>query len=195
MNTKELGLNIQKARKERGLTQIELAKKIDKSKRTLQHYEAGTVNIPLDVLSKIEDALDVPFVKPRIRKNDNYKTFIDFLETININVTETTDGFFVSCDDISEDKTYKFTILAPEYLCDVLRLVRMSDYVRLRDQYGRVYNADTFLITPQWQTQGNLASVEVEYQTDTVVKKLGYGYTPQDTGDYNSDFNNDFNNQ
>ncbi len=115
MNTKELGLNIQKARKERGLTQIELAKKIDKSKRTLQHYEAGTVNIPLDVLSKIEDALDVPFVKPRIRKNDNYKTFIDFLETININVTETTDGFFVSCDDISEDKTYKFTITTQEF--------------------------------------------------------------------------------
>lgn len=107
---------------------------------------------------------------------------------------ETRDGYFFPNKQLSE-KTYKFTILAPEYLCDVLRLVRMSDYVRLRDQYGRVYNADTFLITPQWQTQGNLASVEVEYQTDTVVKKLGYGYTPQDTGDYNSDFNNDFNNQ
>ena len=78
MNTKELGLNIQKARKERGLTQIELAKKIDKSKRTLQHYEAGTVNIPLDVLSKIEDALDVPFVKPRIRKMITIKLLLIF---------------------------------------------------------------------------------------------------------------------
>lgn len=107
---------------------------------------------------------------------------------------ETRDGYFFPNKQLSE-KTYKFTILAPEYLCDVMRLIRMSDYVRVRDKFGRWYDADTFLISPKWETQGNLASVEVEFQTNTVVKKLGYGYTPQDTGDYNSDFNNDYNNE
>ena len=29
--------------------------------------------------------------------------------------------------------------------------------------------ADKFLMTPKWQEQGNLASVEVEFETDTVV--------------------------
>ena len=92
------------------------------------------------------------------------------------------------------EKTYRCTFLAPEYLCDVMRLIRLSDYVIVTDKYGRVYNCDTFLATPTWQTQGNLASVEVEFQTDTVVKKICRGTIYENRGDYNSDFNNDFNN-
>lgn len=104
---------------------------------------------------------------------------------------EERDGYFFPQKQISE-KTYKFIFLASEYLCDVIRLVRMSDYVRITDKYGRVYMCDTFLITPKWQTQGNLASVETEFQTATVVKKIGRGYTSSNSGDFNNDFNNDF---
>ena len=75
-----------------------------------------------------------------------------------------------------------------------MRLIRLADYVIVTDKYGRVYNCDTFLSTPTWQTQGNLASVEVEFQTDTVVKKICRGTIYENRGDYNSDFNNDFNN-
>lgn len=106
---------------------------------------------------------------------------------------ETRDGYFFPEKLISE-KTYKFTFLAPEYLCDVMRFIRMSDYVQIRDKYGRVYHCDTFLISPKWQTQGDLASVEAEFETATIVKKIGRGYTISDIGDYNNDFNNDFNN-
>lgn len=104
---------------------------------------------------------------------------------------ETRDGYFFPEKQVSE-KTYHFMILAPEYLCDVMRFIRMSDYKVVRDQFGRVYECDTFLITPKWQNQGYLASVDVEFQTDTVVKKIGRGYIPTTGGDFNSDYNNDY---
>lgn len=103
------------------------------------------------------------------------------------------DGYFFPEKQISLKK-YKCTILAPEYLCDVMRFIRMADYIRVRDKYSNVYNCDTFLITPKWQTQGDLASVEIEFKTDTVVKKIGRGYLASDNGDFNDDYNNDFNN-
>lgn len=101
------------------------------------------------------------------------------------------DGYFFPEKQISTKK-YKCTILAPEYLCDVMRFIRMADYIRVRDKYGNVYNCDTFLITPKWQTQGDIASVEIEFKTDTVVKKIGRGYLASVNGDFNNDYNNDF---
>lgn len=105
---------------------------------------------------------------------------------------ETRDGYFFPEKQISE-KTYRCMALAPEYLCDVMRFIRMSDKVFVTDKYGRQYDCDTFLITPKWQKQGDLASVEIEFETATVAKKIGRGYiTPGRKGDFNNDFNNDF---
>lgn len=104
---------------------------------------------------------------------------------------EERDGFFFPEKQLSE-KTYKCSILAPEYLCDVMRFIRMADHVCITDKYGREYFPDTFLITPKWQEQGNLASVEIEFQTATVAKKIGNGMLPHNNGDFNNDFNNDF---
>lgn len=105
---------------------------------------------------------------------------------------ETRDGYFFPEKQISE-KTYRCMALAPEYLCDVMRFIRISDKVFVTDKYGRQYDCDTFLITPKWQTQGDLASVEIEFETETVAKKIGRGYiTPGRKGNFNNDFNNDF---
>lgn len=106
---------------------------------------------------------------------------------------EERDGYFFPEKQISV-KTFKCTILAPEFLCDVMRFIRMADYIHITDKYGREYDCDTFLITPKWQTQGDLASVEIEFKTNTVVKKIGRGYIISNKGDFNDDFNNDFNN-
>ena len=103
---------------------------------------------------------------------------------------EERDGYFFPEKQISE-KTFRFIFLAPEYLCDVMRLIRMSDFVTVYSQ-GRKYDCDTFLITPKWQTQGNLASVECEFECATVVKKIGRGVIPPAKGDFNDDFNNDY---
>lgn len=107
---------------------------------------------------------------------------------------ESRDGYFFAEKQISE-KTYRCTIIAPEYLCDVMRFIRMSDYVKVRDKYGREYQCEQFTIDPKWQTQGDLASVEIEFQTDTVAKKLGRGYLLEHHGDFNIDFNDDYNNE
>lgn len=106
---------------------------------------------------------------------------------------EERDGYFFPEKQISV-KTFKCTILAPEFLCDVMRFIRMADYIHITDKYGREYDCDTFLITPKWQTQGDLASVEIEFKTNTVVKKIGRGYIINNNGDFNGDFNNDFKN-
>ena len=89
---------------------------------------------------------------------------------------ENRDGIFFPEKMISE-KTYKFNFLANEPLCDVMRLARMSDHIRITDRYGNVYNCDTFLMTPKWEVQGNVASVDAEFQTNMVAKRIGRSLT------------------
>ena len=70
----------------------------------------------------------------------------------------------------------------------------MSDHVVITSR-GERYEADSFLITPKWQEQGDLAGVEAEFETDTVIKKIGRGVVVTNLGDFNNDFNNDFKNE
>ena len=73
-------------------------------------------------------------------------------------------------------KTFKFTFIANEPLCDVMRFIRMADIVTITDKYGRTYECDQFLMTPKWETQGNIASVSCEFQVNTVAKRIGRAY-------------------
>ena len=106
---------------------------------------------------------------------------------------ETRDGYFFPIKQISE-KHYRFSFLASEYLLDVMRFIRMSDYAQITKN-GQTYSLDTFLITPDWEDNGDVAAVEAEFDTATVAKKIGLGYVKAQRGDYNDDFNNDYNNQ
>lgn len=88
-------------------------------------------------------------------------------------------------------KIYKFTFLAPEYLCDALRIVRLCENKKITSK-KQEYDLTTFTMEPEWQEQGDLAAVECEFETDTVIANIG-GYTPKLLGgDFNSDFNNDY---
>lgn len=88
-------------------------------------------------------------------------------------------------------KTYKFTFLAPEYLCDALRIIRLCSGKRIT-QGTEAYIPTAFSIEPKWQEQGDLASVEAEFDTNTVVANLG-GFTPvAPQTDFNNDFNQDY---
>lgn len=146
-----------------------------------------------DVENMVFDAGQIVYQNPNFRNVLYLCTELGKPDYVFEEEGEERDGYFFPEKQISE-KTYKCTILAPEYLCDVMRFIRMADFVIVTDKYGRKYNCDTFLITPKWQTQGNLASVEIEFQTDTVVKKIGRGYIISNKGDINNDFNNDFDN-
>lgn len=99
---------------------------------------------------------------------------------------ETRDGYFYPIKQISE-KRYRFNFLASEYLLDVMRFIRMSDFVRIT-KGGQTYDLDTFLLTPEWGGNGDIANVEVEFDTATVAKKIGRGYIRALRGDLNSNF-------
>lgn len=106
---------------------------------------------------------------------------------------ETRDGYFFPTKQISE-KRYRFNFLAPEYLLDVMRFVRMADFAEI-EYHGQRYSLDTFLITPEWEDNGDVAVVEAVFDTATAAKKTGLGYVKAQRGDFNDDFNNDYNNQ
>lgn len=103
---------------------------------------------------------------------------------------ETRDGYFFPIKQISE-KRYRFAFLASEYLLDVMRFIRMADYAQITKN-GQTYKLDTFLITPAWEDNGDVASVEAEFDTATVAKKIAHGVVVAG-GDFNKDFNKDFN--
>ena len=65
MEYRKLGLKIAYYRKLRGLTQEQLAEKIDKSAAFIGHVEAPNVDkaISLDTLFDISEALDIPASK------------------------------------------------------------------------------------------------------------------------------------
>jgi hypothetical protein len=103
---------------------------------------------------------------------------------------EKRDGFQFIEKQISE-KTFRFNFLAPEYLLDAMRIIRMMDYIEITNK-GDVYTVDQFLITPKWEKGGLLASVEAEFQCNTVIKKIGKS-SGIGVYDFNEDFNEDFN--
>src|SRR3546814_7924487 len=58
---KALGERIAKARKERGLTQQQLADKLGVSQQTLAHYEVGRVGVGTPMLPRLAQILDLSF--------------------------------------------------------------------------------------------------------------------------------------
>lgn len=88
-------------------------------------------------------------------------------------------------------KTYTFNTVVPEYICDALRLVRLCDNKIIRCEDDE-YEAITFEMEAEWQTQGDLASVTCKFETDNVIANIG-GFVPDKLGgDYNNDYNEDF---
>lgn len=85
------------------------------------------------------------------------------------------DGFPFVEKQISK-KTFRFECKAPEYLVDALRVVWLSDYVRMTAN-GQQYEVMHFLSDPNWQEDGHYAMVECEVEADTVIKKIGVGLT------------------
>ncbi len=57
-----IGQRIRQFRKEKGLTQTELAENLGKSLRVVQKYEKGQIDLSLSVISDIAKALDVSSV-------------------------------------------------------------------------------------------------------------------------------------
>jgi len=143
-----------------------------------------------------EESLDLGANKGRVNYTENFRYRV-YLKTqlgrpaypIEEQV-EKRDGHTFVEKQVSE-KTFKFTFLAPEFLLDAMRLIRLSDHVEVTSK-GDTYEPETFLITPTWKDGGFIASVSAEFQTDTVIKKTGRGQALAEGVVFNDDFNNDF---
>jgi transcriptional regulator with XRE-family HTH domain len=55
---KELGTRIARARKDQGMTQVQLAERLGIAQQTLAHYEVGRVRMAASLLPTIADILD-----------------------------------------------------------------------------------------------------------------------------------------
>lgn len=87
-------------------------------------------------------------------------------------------------------KVYKFTFVAPEYLCDALRIVRLCENKQITSKL-QTYDLTSFSMSTEWEEQGDLAAVNCEFETDTVIANIG-SYVPAPKGDFNADFNADY---
>ena len=95
------------------------------------------------------------------------------------------DGIFFAEKQLSE-KVYNFSFIGPEYICDATRFVRLSDNVIIT-QNASIYKCSNIIIEVDWQEQGDLAGINVEFKLGVVAKKIAPGFD-----DYNEDFNSDY---
>lgn len=71
-------------------------------------------------------------------------------------------------------KSHRFALILPEEVIDALSLIPLHDTVVI-SRGDVVYEVDEITIDVQWQEQGDLAVVEFEFRTDSVVVVNGRG--------------------
>lgn len=93
-------------------------------------------------------------------------------------------------------KSYRFVFVAPEYLCDAMRLAKVCNHKQITrydfPNYGKSFEPMNIDFTVEWEEQGNLAGVTLGFDVDNILSNTS-GYAPLN-GDFNNDYNNDFNN-
>lgn len=138
---------------------------------------------------------DLTIPKSRICYENNFFNYVYFDTEIGKpeypfeEEQETLNGLKFPIQQISK-KTYKFSVIIPEYLADVLRLVRMHDniVVQLKNKQFICFN---FLITIENTEQGNLFLVTAEFEEDSLVKRNAKAFSLLDA-DFNGDYNLDY---
>lgn len=79
-----IGEKIKKYRKEKKITQKQLAEMINKNIRTIQKYEANEIDIPLENILKISHALQVPYNELCTEQSDTIVNSLLSEETIHM---------------------------------------------------------------------------------------------------------------
>ena len=107
------------------------------------------------------------------------RTRIGKPEYISEKVVENRDGFNFREQTIRYKRS-RFEILAPEEVIDIISLIGLHDTVTIY-KGDKVLEVDEFeMLSPDWMERGDVAAVECEFKTDTVVVVNGKGIA---TGD------------
>lgn len=84
-------------------------------------------------------------------------------------------GGYSYMESQTSKKVFRFTFVAPEYLCDLLRVMRLCDERYITNGFNCTYEVIDMDMEVEWQEQGNLAAVTIEFETDNVIANIG-GY-------------------
>lgn len=77
-------------------------------------------------------------------------------------------------------KLNKFMTIAPEYLLDFMRTIRLHDHVFIYYK-NQTFDVDEFLMTdPKWLQNGDVAETVFEFKTDTVIEVSARGHSNLD---------------
>lgn len=146
------------------------------------------------VTDMLNDAIKITYTNPtnietpfgEIPFNDEYNPRDPYAFSIWVNAligkpeynfeeTETNRNGYSFLERVVSKKTYKFAFVAPEYLCDALRLAKLCSEMTITHR-GKTYLPTTFDISVKWEEQGDLASVTITFDTDNILYTIG-GYT------------------
>lgn len=99
MDNMAIGQKIKELRKNNKITQQELAEKIGRTESSIRKYEKGIVEIPLNVLSQIADALNVNVSAlipeaPKIQLVPNQEKIVKNLLTISERTIKESDPYY-----------------------------------------------------------------------------------------------------
>lgn len=104
----EIGKRIKELRKSKGITQKELAKKLNKSERLIQKYESGDTNPPLPMIHEIANILDIE-VSTLLKELVEIEDKKDF-------------------DKSREDKFYEVLKQSESSLLDIIKSINEKDF-------------------------------------------------------------------
>lgn len=148
------------------------------------------------VTDRIDDAIQIIYTNPANLQTqavgrdgeipfndgngDNIFKFMVYINALigkpeyNFEQTETNRNGYTFLERCTSKKTYRFGFVAPEYLCDALRLIKLCSEVSIRHK-GKTYEPIAFDMSVRWEEQGDLAAVSMSFDTDNIVTSIG-GY-------------------
>lgn len=102
-----------------------------------------------------------------------FRTHIGKPEYIFENKVEARDGFNFPEQKIRYKRS-RFEVFLPEEVADAVSMIDLHDTVKIY-QGDKVFHVEEFEMSANWLERGDVAAVEIEFKTDTVVVVNGKG--------------------
>lgn len=96
-----------------------------------------------------------------------FDSIIGKADYIFLREVETRPGYNFPTHQVST-KRYKFSVLVPEFLADMIRTIRHHDIIEI-EYRGQIFPVSEFIATSSWLTEGDLAESIIEFESGTIA--------------------------
>ena len=176
-----IGKKIKEKRLEKGYSQKQFAEMIGKSIRTLQKYESGEIETPLQILNKIADTLNAP-MEEFINSNAGYpelKTLADLYATL-FNLEQKENVNFEIKEVFSEEGNVSYSINFETYDMDSPLNQEISNFLMEYKYYleqiaARAVPTEIF---ESWKEKTLISAQNTRFR-NTPLKSITYNDTVQ----------------